>query len=83
MSDFDPRGYLNDVYAKAGAATNRAAAEALEAADPLAHYREQFHIADPDLKYLDGNSLGRMPKATVAAVTDFLTNEWASELVDG
>ena len=35
MSDFDPRGYLNDVYAKAGPATSRAAAEALEAAGAI------------------------------------------------
>ena len=83
VSEFDPRAELNRIYASAGPATNRAAAEALEAADPLAHYREHFVIADPDLKYLDGNSLGRMPKATVAAVNEFLTGEWASELVDG
>ena len=40
MSDFDPRGYLNDVYAKAGPATSRAAAEALEAADEIERERE-------------------------------------------
>ncbi|MFM5967914.1 MAG: hypothetical protein ACKOQ8_02585, partial [Micrococcales bacterium] len=67
-SNFDPRAHLEAIYASAGPATSRSAAEALEAADPLAHYREQFLIADDDLKYLDGNSLGRMPKATVAAV---------------
>ena len=82
-SNFDPRAHLEAIYASAGPATSRSAAEALEATDPLAHYREQFLIADEDLKYLDGNSLGRMPKATVAAVNDFLTNEWATELVDG
>jgi kynureninase len=38
--------------------TERAFAEALDAADPLAHYRDQFVITDPDLCYLDGNSLG-------------------------
>ncbi len=63
--------------------TERAFAEALDAADPLAHYREQFVITDPDLCYLDGNSLGRLPKATVERVANFVTNEWGSELVDG
>ena len=36
---------------------------ALDAADPLAHLREQFAIP-AGLIYLDGNSLGVMPKAT-------------------
>jgi kynureninase len=58
-------------------------AEALDATDPLAHYRQQFHIGDPDLCYLDGNSLGRLPRATVTAVNHFLTQEWGDELVDG
>jgi kynureninase len=63
--------------------TERAFAEALDAADPLAHYRDQFVITDPDLCYLDGNSLGRLPKATVERVANFVTNEWGRELVDG
>ena len=63
--------------------TERAFAEALDAADPLAHYRDQFVITDPDLCYLDGNSLGRLPKTTVERVANFVTNEWGRELVDG
>jgi len=63
--------------------TDRAYAQALDDADPLASYRERFHIADPDVCYLDGNSLGRLPLATRAAVQEFLTDEWGSELVDG
>ena len=38
----------------------------LDAADPLAHFRERFVIADPDLIYMDGNSLGRLPRASIA-----------------
>jgi kynureninase len=49
----------------------------------LAKFREQFVISDPDCCYLDGNSLGRLPKATVTAVTSFLTEEWGPQLVDG
>lgn len=63
--------------------TERAYAEALDAADPLAGYRDLFRIADPEVCYLDGNSLGRLPVATAAAVQQFLTHEWAADLVDG
>ncbi len=63
--------------------TDRATAEALDAADPLAGYRHRFHIGDPEVCYLDGNSLGRLPLATGPAVTDLLTEEWGDELVDG
>jgi kynureninase len=64
---------------------SRAAAEALDAADPLAGFRARFAGADdegPDrLLYLDGNSLGRMPLATPAAVTRVVEQEWARGLV--
>jgi kynureninase len=32
---------------------------------------------------LDGNSLGRLPKATVTAINDFMTKEWGPEVVTG
>jgi len=64
---------------------SRAAAEALDAADPLAGFRSRFAGADDDgpdrLLYLDGNSLGRMPLATPAAVTRVVEQEWARGLV--
>lgn len=64
---------------------SRAAAEALDAADPLAGFRSRFAGADEDgpdrLLYLDGNSLGRMPLATPAAVTRVVEQEWARGLV--
>jgi kynureninase len=66
-----------------GNPTDRATAIALDNADSLAKYKSQFHINDPELCYLDGNSLGRLPKATIQAVNDFLTGEWGNELVDG
>ena len=65
-----------------GDATDRKTAENLDATDPLAHYKSQFVIKDPEVCYLDGNSLGRLPKATKDAINDFL-DEWGTELVDG
>ena len=64
-------------------APTRLYAEELDAADKLAKYKSQFQISDPDLCYLDGNSLGRMPLETVKRINDFLTEEWGRELVDG
>ena len=42
--------------------TDRGAAERLDADDPLRGLRAAFEIADPEPIYLDGNSLGRLPK---------------------
>jgi kynureninase len=66
-----------------GDATLRSTAEALDAADSLAHYRDQFYIDDEDVCYLDGNSLGRLPFGTVSAVGEFMNDEWGAEVVDG
>ncbi len=53
---------------------------ALDAADPLAPLREQFSIP-ASLIYLDGNSLGVMPKATPARVQQVVTQEWGVGLI--
>lgn len=66
-----------------GLATQRSTAELLDAADPLAKFKDEFYISDPKLCYLDGNSLGRLPKKTIEQVNSFLTSEWGDELVDG
>jgi kynureninase len=58
-------------------------AQAMDAADDLAHFRQRFLIADPDVCYLDGNSLGRLPLATIDAMNHVLTAQWGGELVDG
>ena len=63
--------------------TDRAFALELDKNDPLAEYRSKFVITDPNLCYLDGNSLGRLPHATVKAVSDFLSQEWGNEVVTG
>jgi kynureninase len=53
---------------------------ALDAADPLASLREQFAIP-PGLIYLDGNSLGVMPKAVPARVQQVVAQEWGQGLI--
>jgi kynureninase len=63
--------------------TDREYALELDRNDPLAHFRQRFLITDPDLCYLDGNSLGRLPHKTITAVSDFLTHEWGREVVTG
>jgi kynureninase len=62
-------------------AISRAEALALDAADELAGFRERFAHPDPDLIYLDGNSLGRMPLATLDRVTAAMREEWSDRLI--
>ena len=55
-------------------------ARALDAADPLAAHRSRFVHAD-DRIYLDGNSLGRLPVATPAAIAHVVEQQWGSGLI--
>ncbi|MFZ4828927.1 MAG: kynureninase [Phototrophicaceae bacterium] len=56
-------------------------AQALDAQDPLAPFREQFAFPDPNLIYLDGNSLGRLPLPTVALAQDLVQRQWGDRLI--
>jgi kynureninase len=58
-------------------------ADVLDAADPLAHVRDRFVIDDDLVAYLDGNSLGRVPRATVERLATFVRQEWGSRLIRG
>jgi kynureninase len=63
----------------------RARAAALDAADPLAGFRADFHIpphGDGDQLYFCGNSLGLQPKAVRQALLDEL-DDWAIHGVEG
>ncbi len=55
-------------------------AQDLDAQDPLAHFKDKFVITDPDLIYLDGNSLGRLPKDT-RALLNGLIDDWGDRLI--
>src|SRR3546814_1044010 len=52
----------------------------LDAADPLAHFRARFHLRD-GLIYLDGNSLGALPKATADRLARVVAEEWGEGLI--
>ncbi len=54
--------------------------ELLDLQDPLRSLRDQFELP-PGLVYLDGNSLGMLPKNTAARVAHALTHEWGQDLI--
>lgn len=54
---------------------------ALDAADPLGRFRERFVIAEPGLIYLDGNSLGRLPRATADLAATVVERQWGERLI--
>lgn len=56
-------------------------ARSLDAADPLRDHREGFVFTDPDLIYLDGNSLGRLPKSAIQIVDDVIQEQWGDRLI--
>jgi kynureninase len=58
-------------------------ARQLDAADPLTAFRDRFVIDDPDLIYLDGNSLGRLPRAATDRLSAVIHQEWGGRLVRG
>ena len=62
---------------------SRAHALELDRNDPLAAFRNQFQISDPDLIYFDGNSLGRLPKAVAARTAEVVHDGWGSDLIRG
>jgi len=53
----------------------------LDAQDPLAPFRERFVITDPDPIYMDGNSLGRLPRATLPLAETIITHQWGERLI--
>ncbi|MEA3184326.1 MAG: kynureninase [Ilumatobacteraceae bacterium] len=56
-------------------------AVALDDADLLAPFRDEFVIADPALIYLDGNSLGMLPRRTIERLERVVGDEWGGGLI--
>jgi kynureninase len=61
--------------------TREHAAE-LDARDPLRALRERF-VIDPEVVYLDGNSLGCLPRATASRLEDLVVEGWGRRGVRG
>jgi kynureninase len=61
---------------------DRSHAEALDAADPLARFRDRFVLADPGRIYLDGNSLGRLSTDAREAIAAVVA-DWGDRVVEG
>jgi len=57
-----------------------AEARAADAADPLRPLRERFHLPE-GLIYLDGNSLGPLPKTAAARIDEVIREEWGEQLI--
>jgi kynureninase len=62
--------------------TDLSHAQQLDAQDELASYRAEF-VHDGDLIYMDGNSLGRLPRATVGRMSAVVEQEWGRDLIRG
>lgn len=56
-------------------------ARQLDAQDELAAFRSEFVIDDPNLIYLDGNSLGRLPKRTITHMRQAIEQQWGNRLI--
>jgi kynureninase len=57
-------------------------AQQLDAQDQLARYRAAF-VHDGELIYMDGNSLGRLPRATIDRMSAAVEQEWGHDLIRG
>lgn len=56
-------------------------AQTLDEQDSLHHFRERFVITDPNLIYLDGNSLGRLPHTAVEQADRLVKQQWGERLI--
>ena len=55
-------------------------ARALDAADPLRPFRARFALPEGVI-YLDGNSLGPLPRTTVPSLSDMIERQWGERLI--
>ncbi len=69
-----------DIGLESSAPNALASAADLDARDPLRPFRDEF-VLDPSLVYLDGNSLGALPRATGARLQDVVQREWGEGLI--
>lgn len=62
---------INELYQKAFE---------LDKKDELAAFKDYF-VSEPDTIYLDGNSLGRLPKKTIEQTNNLVSNQWGKGLI--
>ena len=60
---------------------NRSLVRKWDDEDPLKKYRQEFVFSDPELIYLDGNSLGRMPKSVEELSMKQIQHYWGDRLI--
>ncbi|MEP6853819.1 MAG: kynureninase [bacterium] len=60
--------------------TSRAEAEAADRDDPLAFVRDRFVLPEA-MRYLDGNSLGALPRSVIDALRDAVERQWGHDLI--
>ena len=56
-------------------------AKKLDEQDKLKQFRNKFYFGNSTI-YLDGNSLGRLPKKTKSLLDDIVKNQWGTELIE-
>ena len=71
---------LKSLMTKTNTANTLAECQALDQQDPLRSLRDLFQVPE-GMIYLDGNSLGVLPKATPARVAAALAQEWGQDLI--
>jgi kynureninase len=54
--------------------------QALDKQDPLAHKRDEFELPQHTI-YLDGNSLGALPKAVKSRIAEVVSQQWGQSLI--
>jgi len=71
---------MDEVTPRRRAPRDRAECEGLDAIEPLRALRDQFDL-DPTLVYLDGNSLGALPRSAARRVAEVVEKEWGRGLI--
>jgi len=61
--------------------TDPTLAQELDSQDELKDFRDEFIIADPREIYLDGNSLGRLPKRLLPYIQEVISEQWGQRLI--
>ena len=58
-------------------------ARQMDSSDPLRRFREEFVAEAGGPIYLDGNSLGRLPRKAVGLAEDLVQRQWGARLIRG